>query len=64
MKLKVEDVAAALGVSRWAIYLYIKAGLIKAKRYGRRWWIDKAELDRILREGLDTRGLTKKIKER
>ena len=44
----VKEAAARLGVSHWALRRWIKAGLLRAVRLGRRVLIETAELERFL----------------
>ena len=46
--LSVEDVAARLGIGRNQAYAAVQLGHIPAVRFGRRWLIPRAVLDRIL----------------
>lgn len=46
----VEGAAALLGISKWTVRSYIKAGKLQAIRLGRRVLIEDAELERFVAE--------------
>ena len=48
----VEQVAALLDISSQTVRKYVKFGLIKATKVGRKWVVSGEELARILKEGI------------
>ena len=47
----VEQAAGLLGISKWSIRAYIKAGKLKPVRLGRRVLLSEEELERLVAEG-------------
>lgn len=52
LMLSVEDSARALSISPWSLRSHIQRGNVSPTRIGRRVLIARAELERIVREGL------------
>jgi excisionase family DNA binding protein len=46
----VEEAAELLGISKWTVRGYIKAGKLRAVRLGRRVLVEEAELERLVAE--------------
>lgn len=47
---KAEELAAALQVNIMTIYRYIKAGKLKAYKFGKEFRIDKKEFEKFIRK--------------
>ena len=47
----VEEAAGLLGISKWTVRSYIKAGKLRAVRLGRRVLMEESELERLVRGG-------------
>lgn len=45
-----DEAATRLGVKRQWVWRLIKAGVMRAERRGRDWWIEDAEVERYERE--------------
>ena len=55
LAVSLEEAARLSGLSIYTIRAYERKGLIKATRIGRRVLITVSELERVLREGIDTK---------
>jgi excisionase family DNA binding protein len=47
----VREAADAVGLSHWTIRQYIRRGVIRAVRIGRRVLVEPAELERLVEDG-------------
>lgn len=56
--LTVDEAAAALGLSRTWAYAHLRAGTIRSTRIGRFYRVERAEVDRLLKQGLPPLGGT------
>ena len=46
--LKVEEVAEIFGVTKETVCRWIKFGIIRGNKVGRRWFISQKEVDRVM----------------
>ena len=49
----IEEAAGLLGISKWTVRAYIKAGKLRPVRLGRRVLVREEELERLILEGQD-----------
>jgi excisionase family DNA binding protein len=56
----VRSTAATLGVSRWTIYYWARAGVLQSVKLGRRRLFELAELEKSVKRGRSARRLAKK----
>ncbi len=54
LTVSIEEAARLSGLSKYTIRAYERKGLIKATRIGRRVLIPVSELERVLRDGINT----------
>jgi excisionase family DNA binding protein len=55
----IADVAKSFCVSHWTIRLHVRRGAIDVVRFGRRILISRAEIERLIREGLPVSSVSK-----
>ena len=63
LAVSIKEAGPAVGLSKYTIRDYLRRGVIRGTRCGRRWIIPISELERLAREGVPSIGGSKVAKE-